>query len=228
SLQKYVGRTVKIALRTDGGGPGVASVRAGFGRPLVVRTEVRPRRRIDATGAAKAAPTESAELAPDRPMNVVLLVIGSLRADHLGCYGYGRPTSPNLDRIATESVVYEQAFAASSWTWPSIASLLTGLYPPTHGVAHVDRCFLSDSLLTLAEQLQAADFTTLGCSADPLISHTKNFQQGFEIWREFPSRDATRITDEFADWVHRYRNYQFFAYVHFADPRRPFNPPESW
>jgi arylsulfatase A-like enzyme len=201
--------TVGLALRGEGSDAG--RIRAGFGRPLLVRREWRPR-----TPAA-----------PGR-MNVVLVVVDSLRPDHLGCYGYARPTSPAIDRLAASGVVFEQAHAPSSWSWPSVASLFTGLWPPTHGVEDVDRCFLSDSIETLAEHFSARGCTTLGVTANPLINKRKNFQQGFEEWREFPLVAAPRLEEQFRDWVRRYSSYQFFAYVHFVDPHRPYNPSEPF
>ena len=201
-------RRAVVALRVRGEGPDLARVRAGFGCPLLVQNEWRPR--------VTAHPSR---------MNVVLVVVDSLRPDHLGCHGYARETSPEIDRLAAESIVYENARAPSSWTWPSIASLLTGVGPPAHGVLDFDRCFLADSLETIAEHFARQGRTTLGVSANPFITHVRNFQQGFEEWREFPREPAPRLGEQFRDWVHRFAGYQFFAYVHFDDPRRPWNPP---
>jgi arylsulfatase A-like enzyme len=160
--------------------------------------------------------------------NVVVVVVDSLRPDHLGCYGYPRATSPHVDRIASDAIVFDRARAPSSWTWPSLASLLTGMPPPAHGVEDFDRCFLSDSLRTFPETLALAGCTTLGVTAHPMVSHTKNFQQGFEEWRELPLVSAARVAEQFRDWVRRYAGYQFFAFVHFYDPHRPWNPPEQF
>ncbi len=211
ALTSREARRATIALELRGEGEGICRVRAGFGRPLLVRRQWRPR------------------AAADRGRwNVVLVVVDSLRPDHLGCYGYGRPTSPEIDRLAQSSIVYEQAFASSSWTWPSLASLLTGLWPPTHGVEDLDRCFLSDSIETIAEHFAQEGCTTLGVTANPIVSRTRNFQQGFEEWREFPLAPAARLDEQFRDWVRRYAGYQFFAYVHYVDPHRPYNPPERF
>jgi arylsulfatase A-like enzyme len=184
------------------------NVRAGFGRPLLVRREWRPR-----------------VVADPAHLNVVLVVVDSMRPDHLGCYGATRPASPYIDRLAADAIVYEDAQSPSSWTWPAVASLFTGLWPPSHGVTGFDRCYLSDSLTTIAERFAQDGCTTLGVTASPFISHTKNFQQGFEEWREFPLSAAPRLGELFQDWVRRYSGYQFFAFVHFTDPRWPYNPP---
>jgi hypothetical protein len=221
ALEGFAGRTVTVRFTTSGSGPGVERAVVGFGRPLLVRTETLPRNSLN-------EPREPGDATAQKRMNLVVVVVDSLRADRLHCLGYPRDTTPAIDEIAGESVVYERARAPSSWTWPSVATLFTGKDPPSHGVVDYDRGFLSDSLVTLAEVLQANSFTTLGCTADPLVSHAKNFQQGFEVWREFPLATAERVEDEFGDWVLRYRDYQFFAYVEFVDPHRPFNPPQRF
>ena len=70
---------------------------------------------------------------PDAP-NVLLVVIDTLRADHVGCYGYGRETTPAIDRLAAEGAVFETAISQAPWTGASVATLLTGLYPSVHGL----------------------------------------------------------------------------------------------
>ena len=70
---------------------------------------------------------------PETPPNIVIYMIDTLRADHLGCYGHDRPVSPNIDAFAAESTLFENAIAQSSWTKASVASILTGLWPPAHG-----------------------------------------------------------------------------------------------
>lgn len=201
---------VKIGLELRGEGAAIEQVRAGFGRPRVVRREWR--RRV---------------VASKEKMNVVLIAVDALRPDHLGCYGYGRPTSPALDALARDGVLYEQALSASTWGWPAVATLLSGLYPPTHGVDDFDRCFLSDSLVTLPELLAESGCTTLGATANPLIARSKNFDQGFADWREFPLKEGERVVDQFVDWIHRYGAWQFFSFLHLHDPQRPFHPPEE-
>jgi len=221
ALEGFAGRTITVRFATSGSGPGVERARVGFGRPLLVRAEMLPRNALN-------EPREPGDATAQKRMNLVMVVVDSLRADRLHCLGYPRDTTPAIDAIAGESVVYERARSPSSWTWPAVATLLTGKDAPSHGVVDDEHCFLSDSLVTLAEVLQASGFTTLACTSDPLVSHAKNFQQGFEVWREFPLAPAERVADEFGDWVLRYRNYQFFAFVEFVDLHRPFNPPQQY
>ncbi|MGB5573507.1 MAG: sulfatase-like hydrolase/transferase [Thermoanaerobaculia bacterium] len=113
----------------------------------------------------------------DRP-NVVLILVDTLRADHLSVYGYSRRTTPNLEEFARTAVVFTQASAASSWTKPSVATIFSSLYPVTHK-ARTNQDFLSGSVLTLAEALRDSGYVTLGVTANPLIAPTFGFTQGF-------------------------------------------------
>jgi len=96
-----------------------------------------------------------------RPRNIVLVSIDSLRADHVGCYGYDRPTTPNIDRLAIEGVRFSTAYASSSWTLPSHASMLTGRYPLSHGAISLDHP-LTEATPTLTSVLGKAGYTTGG------------------------------------------------------------------
>ncbi|MEE9504195.1 MAG: sulfatase-like hydrolase/transferase, partial [Thermodesulfobacteriota bacterium] len=80
----------------------------------------------------KTCPAASAS----KDFNIVLITIDALRADHLSCYGYNRTTSPNIDKIAEDGIIFKNAIAPSSWTAPSMASLFTSVYPINHGVIH--------------------------------------------------------------------------------------------
>ena len=96
--------------------------------------------------------------------NIVVIAIDSLRADHLGCYGYARPTSPAIDVLAEESVVFDQAFAAGIPTMPSFTTLYTGLHPYRHGiVAHSGNRRLSDAILLLPQLARERGYVTAAC-----------------------------------------------------------------
>src|SRR5262249_8688751 len=119
--------------------------------------------------------------------HVVLLVLDTTRPDHLGCYGYQRPTSPNLDDLAHQSILFERAFASAPWTLPSHASLFTGLMPSEHG-CHFEHRYLAASQETLAERLVARGYETGAFTCNVNVSHFFNLNQGFstfvEVWRE--------------------------------------------
>jgi len=204
------GRDVRVVLRTTAVVPAAegAPIRCGWGVPRVTRNRSIPR----------------SEASPRRP-NVLFIVVDTLRADRLGCYGSGRPTSPSLDRFAADATVFEKAVSPSPWTWPSTASLLTGLYPYVHGVLNADRCYLPSTAATLAEALRDAHFTPYGVSANPLICRAQNFDQGFETFEEAFHDDAAEVTDRFLAWLDGNRAYRFFAYLHYFDPHLPYRPP---
>ncbi len=199
---------ITIRLRTSFVGAELKGTIAGFGRPRIARQLTRRRKESSADA-----------------LNVVVVLVDTLRADHLSVYGYARNTSPFVETLAGQGVTYESAISTSSWTWPAVASLLTGLDPASHGVLSPDRCFLDDSMVSIAERLTAAGISTLGCASNPLICRAKNFDQGFEEWREFKFKPADWVATEFETWLRKRRRHQFFAYLHFIDPHHPYAPP---
>lgn len=117
--------------------------------------------------------------APARP-NVVLLIIDTLRADMLGCYGATPSPSPELDRMARAGVRFDRVVAPSSWTRPSIGSMLTSLHPRSLGLYEEKGHALNQRFHTLPEVLQRHGYRTLGATANPNINSTFNFHQGFD------------------------------------------------
>jgi len=123
-----------------------------------------------------------AEVTPARGPNLILVSIDSLRADHLGCYGYGRDTSPFLDRLAAEGARFEEAVSTTSWTLPAHAAMFTGLVDTTHGVVD-NGLALSGSHLTLAEVLKRRGYQTAGFYGGPYLHPTFGLAQGFDRWQ---------------------------------------------
>ena len=119
--------------------------------------------------------------------NVVLVVLDTLRRDRLGCYGHTGGLTPELDRIAAEGVVYEQAISAAPWTVPSHASMFTGLFPVSHGCSYANHLWLDDAFLTLAESLKAFDFQTVALNGNVAMVENNLFQ-GFDqcVWLDGP------------------------------------------
>lgn len=157
--------------------------------------------------------------------NVVVVVIDTLRRDHLATYGYSRDTAPFLGELARQGVVFD-GLSPSSWTKPSTASLLTGLHPLRHqAVDRLDR--LPDGAVTLAERLRRAGYFTLGISANGWISPGFRFDRGFTefLYRDsFKSRELNR---ELPAYLDRLRP-PFFLYVHYIDPHVPYAPESGW
>jgi len=127
--------------------------------------------------------------------NVIVILVDTLRADHLSCYGYGRPTSPGIDRIAEHGVLYENAISPAAWTPPAHASLFTGTYPSRHGVER-SRLVLSPELSPLPEVLQSNGYRTFGVSSNYWLSRETRFDRGFDefihSWQLLQT-DATNI-----------------------------------
>ena len=139
-----------------------------------------------AAGGARSAPGASRERArPDlgRP-HVVLLIVDTLRADMLGCYGRDGNPSPEIDRLAREGVRFAHAVAQCSWTRPSIGSLLTGRYPRSLGLYTEGNERLPAGALTLAELLAKGGWRTIGVTANPHLDAMFGFEQGFALWRD--------------------------------------------
>jgi len=228
ALPARPGRPVEITLATEAGGSGRLAGTPGWSGVRVVQRRWRARQ--------PASPT-----AP----NVLVLLVDTLRADRLGCYGASPSPSPTLDRLADAGLFFESAVAQAPWTMPSVASVLTGLHPRSHGVGRRtldqiarhdegDDSVLPDSLTTLAEAAQAAGITTLGISANPVVSRATNFAQGFETFLEFglERRDGENNWASAADlnalllrWLARNRDHRFLAYVQYMDPHHPYTPP---
>jgi arylsulfatase A-like enzyme len=118
--------------------------------------------------------------------NVLLIVMDTVRADHLSCYGYGKPTSPNIDRVAADGMLFVNAFSTAPWTLPSHASMFTGLYPSQHGTTWSHQ-YLGDESFTIAERMSDVGYETVGFSENPFVGISYGLAQGFnefhETWR---------------------------------------------
>ena len=111
--------------------------------------------------------------------NIIVILIDTLRADHLSCYGYGRQTSPFIDRIAEQGVLYESAISPAAWTPPAHASLFTGAYPSRHGVDH-SHLALIPKLMPLPEVLRRYGYRTFGISSNYFLGRETRFDRGFD------------------------------------------------
>ena len=136
----------------------------------------------------------------ERPLNVLLITLDTTRADRLGCYGYSPASTPVLDRLAKKGVLFERAYAPVPLTLPSHASMLTGLYPPEHGLRNNGKAALSPGLPTLATELQASGYETGAFVAAFVLDHKFGLQRGFDTYdddlslsRHSPEAAATFI-----------------------------------
>jgi arylsulfatase A-like enzyme len=158
--------------------------------------------------------------------NIVFVVMDTLRADRVTVDGYARPTSPALERLAARGISWRDAYATAPWTWPSTATLLTGLMPEEHGVESEVACWLPSELDTLAEALQQAGYTTAAWSTNPLVGPEKNFEQGFEFFDHARStfRDGDLVMPAVLEWLGTMDGTRFFLYLHLTDPHAPHDP----
>lgn len=174
---------------------------------------------------------------PARPPNVIVYLIDTLRADHLGVYGYPRPTSPNIDRFAAEGVLFRHARAQTSWTRTAVVSIFTGLNPQAHRVnGRLD--ILPDTVQTMAELLQGAGYGTSAIVTNGNVNPRFGVDQGFEAYRHLrESRkrpEVHQLSDRINDWVEHWLTTRegddrpFFLYLHSTDPHAPYMPREPF
>jgi arylsulfatase A-like enzyme len=158
---------------------------------------------------------------------VLLLTIETLRADHVGSYGYRRNTTPNLDRLAREGARFEMAVAQAPFTLPSLASILTGRTPPLHGVRN-HPAVLADSIETLAERFQSAGYQTAAMTRHTWLRSKSGLDQGFEEYHNnkfSAGLDARSLSLAASDWLgERDPARPFFLWLHFLDPHLPYTP----
>jgi arylsulfatase A-like enzyme len=177
----------------------------------------------------QAAPSPGAVGA--RP-NVIVMLVDTLRADHLGMYGYERDTSPALDEWAAGAVVFQQAYALSSWTRPSTVSLLTGLDPIHHRVE--DRLdVIPQHVRLLSERLKERGYATFGAITNPHVSAAWAFDRGFDDYVDLKETGRGTAADAVADHVIALgealaASQPFFLYLHLIDPHTPFDPPPPY
>ncbi len=156
--------------------------------------------------------------------NVLLIVADTLRADHLGCYGYENLTSPSIDSFATESVLFERAFSNASWTTPSMGSLLTSLYPHEHGAFGFHN-HLKKAVPTMAEVFRNAGYTTFCVQTNIHLTKSYDFGHGFDQTEEVMLAKGEEVASLFMTWLEKRKEGPFFAYLHFMDTHFPYNAP---
>jgi arylsulfatase A-like enzyme len=187
-----------------------------------------------AAGGLSFAPGCSARA----PAGAILIVVDTLRADHLGLYGYPRPTSPGLDAWSAQAAVFEQAFSASPWTLPSFGSMLTGETPSLHAAGRRVRESnwtisnrLNEALPTLPEALAAAGFATGAIVNNPFLPPSVGLDRGFATYDYRPpsasdERRADAVVDAALAWLDRHRDDErFFLMVHLIDPHMNYDAP---
>jgi arylsulfatase A-like enzyme len=199
------------------------------------------------TRISKAAQTFRNQPSPPAGMNVVVVVVDTLRADRLGAYGHSRNTSPRMDAIAREGTLFHRYYAASPWTAPSFGTMFTGMSPAMHrggtvlnasdnprlrGTARRLKGFslypVRADIQTVAEQLSCCVDASAAFVSNPFLHPSLGFNRGFGTYDyQTKARKAVDITDAAIDWLKAHAEKQVFAVVHYMDTHQPYAPDES-
>jgi arylsulfatase A-like enzyme len=163
---------------------------------------------------------------------VVFVSIDTLRPDHLGCYGYPRPTSPEIDRFRQEAILFEQAVAHAPSTLSSHASMFTSLLPPHHGASVLDRSAVAPTVTLLAELLRDAGFATASFNGGGQLHPVWGLDRGFDVWESFAASEGDRLgEDTFQErldaargWLESVRDEPFFLFLHTYEVHHPYTP----
>ena len=184
---------------------------------------------IRSRGAQPASPQQVAGgSAP--PQGVILIMIDTLRRDHLDAYGYERETAPNMARMAAGGALFLDNISQAAWTKVSTPSIMTSLYPQSHRVQRVpDR--LSAAAVTVAEVYREAGYATAGFCSNPFTGRFTNLHQGFEEMHEHGSlsgtdgtKTARPVVDRTIGWIEKRPSTPYFLFLHLYDPHSRFEP----
>jgi len=184
----------------------------------------------------------SAAETPAKPaVNVILITIDTLRADHVGCYGYKQIKTPNIDSLAADGARFEHAFAVVPVTLPSHSSMLTGTYPMLSGMHDFSANKLSSQLPTLAAVLKQAGYATGAVIGSAVLDSRFGLNQGFDFYYDHfdfsrleesnldeMERPGNVVADLALDWLSKNSQKKFFLWMHLYDPHYPYRPPEPY
>jgi arylsulfatase A-like enzyme/Flp pilus assembly protein TadD len=188
--------------------------------------------------SCKSTPKHNAAATALKPINVVLITLDTVRADHLHCYGNEKIKTPNIDALAATGVLFEKAVAQTPLTQPSHASMFTGENPNVHNVRDTGGFALQPSSVTMATILQRHGWATAGFISASVLTRMFGFNQGFATYddqlehRKSQDPVSTRAADVTADhairWLHQQSGKPFFLWVHFYDAHFPYDPPAQF
>lgn len=170
-------------------------------------------------------------------LNLMIIGVDTLRRDHLGCYGYERQTSPNIDRLATGGVLFEDVASQSPWTLPSFATIFTSLYPTQHGAGFLELGAgefgnrMRTAFPPLAMILLKHGYSTGGIINAPTLAPEFGVDRGFEYYDMTPRwdlREADAVTEDALTWLDANMGDPFFIFVHYFDPHVTYEPPAPY
>ncbi len=186
----------------------------------------------------------------ERPPNVILISMDTTRVDRLGCYGYARDTTPQIDALAADAVLYDRMYSTSSWTLPAHASLFTGKFTTAHGARydsegplrltdaiempdhwrHYRARGMAEKEWTLAQWLAERGYSTAGVVGGPWLKSEFGLDRGFQHYddegiTQVDGRRGSSITDAAVAWLQGTGRQPFFLFLNYFDPHFPYNPP---
>ncbi len=174
-------------------------------------------------------------------LNVVIITIDTLRADHLGCYGYGQIRTPNIDALASESARFEHSYTPVPVTLPAHTVIFTGTYPAFSGIHDFSGNKLNPKQATLASVLQRQGYTTGAVIGSAVLDSRFGLNQGFDFYYdhfdfnrlqesnlEEMERPGNLVADVALDWLGKNRKNKFFLWMHLYDPHYPYRPPAPY
>jgi arylsulfatase A-like enzyme len=216
-LTKYAGQTLTLTCTLASP---VAGTLGFWGAPVI---------RTRSSGTARASGGVSAA-AGTRPRGVILIQADTLRRDHLDAYGYKRETAPTLKKLAGDGTLFKNYTTQATWTKVSTPTLMTSLYPSSHGVADFFD-HLPASANTLAETFRSAGYATVSFSSVLFTGQFTNLHKGFEELHEDgsvatpgSSKTSREFVDRLTGWLDTHRDGPFFAFLHVFDPHDPYEP----
>ena len=170
--------------------------------------------------------------------HVIFISLDTCRADYLSCYGFGKNTTPNIDRLADEGILFANAYSTVPLTMPSHSSMLTGTIPPRHGVRNNHENSLAKSNVTLAEMLGPEGFVSAAVVSSSVLGAKFGLGQGFDMYNDRfengrsrwhgSERIAAETTRVGLEWLELNKGRKCFLFLHYYDPHRNFEPPEPF
>ena len=193
------------------------------------------------TPSRHSSPQSSSQTPAKPDLNVVLITIDTLRADHVGCFGYKQIKTPNIDGLAADGTRFERAFAVVPVTLPSHSAILTGTYPMRSGMHDFSANKLSPTQPTMASVLKQAGYATGAVIAAAVLDGKFGLNQGFDFYYDHfdfsrlsesnldeMERPGNVVADQALDWLGKNSQKKFFLWMHLYDPHAPYNPPEPY
>ncbi|MGA1863873.1 MAG: sulfatase-like hydrolase/transferase, partial [bacterium] len=178
---------------------------------------------------------------PQNSLNIILITIDTLRADHLACYGYDSIKTPHLDGLAKDGVLFSNAYSVSPLTFPSHTSIMTSQYPIQHGVQNNGTFILQDSANTLAEILKKRNYKTGAIVSSYVLAAHFGMNQGFDYYDDYffekkgdvqdhtqNERIGGKVTDIAKKWLQKNHKKPFFLWAHYFDPHSLYSPPSPF